>query len=263
MGATYYGCGIHSAKAEHDSWVHHCPICDAKARVRSLFAETDRLMEQAGFVSGTPVGLPSSTGLPSPPQRSEEGPKGASGQDKPTLVACDSCKGFVEPFRLQAGLSYCASCADKRHGPAQPLSLYGTPAALPDGNAIPAVCAETYGGQPRTAVSVPSVFKLPTSDADRKGLPIFDGVLMYFPLAIAEVARVSLVGNQQHNPGEPLHWAKHKSTDQRNTALRHMMDDGMGNPIDTDGTYHLAKAAWRNLAALETLLEAKQAKETK
>lgn len=98
---------------------------------------------------------------------------------------------------------------------------------------------------------------LPTDYQARKQIMIFDGVLMYFPDAIAEVARVSKVGNDQHNPGEPMHWAREKSTDQYNTVIRHMMDHGLGNPIDIDGTYHLAKAAWRILAALQLAVEAR------
>jgi Domain of unknown function (DUF5664) len=97
---------------------------------------------------------------------------------------------------------------------------------------------------------------LPTDDKARKALPIFDGVLMYFPDAALAVAAVSKAGNDQHNPGEPLHWAREKSTDQMNTALRHMMDHGMGNSKDTDGTWHLAKACWRLLAALQLAIEA-------
>ena len=31
--------------------------------------------------------------------------------------------------------------------------------------------------------------------------------------ALAEVARVSKAGNDQHNPGQPLHWARDKSAD--------------------------------------------------
>lgn len=103
-------------------------------------------------------------------------------------------------------------------------------------------------GMPRTG--------LPTSDAERKALPIFSGVLEYFPDALLEVARVSKIGNDQHNPGQPLHWAKEKSTNQKDTALRHMMDHYcFKTPRDTDGAYHLAKAAWRSLAALQRLIE--------
>jgi hypothetical protein len=96
---------------------------------------------------------------------------------------------------------------------------------------------------------------LPVNDAARKALPIWDGVLMYFPAALLEVARVSRVGNDQHNPNQPLHWAREKSTDQMNTALRHMMDHGTGNLRDTDGTYHLAKAIWRLCAELQLTIE--------
>ena len=101
---------------------------------------------------------------------------------------------------------------------------------------------------------------LPTDYKARKALPIFDGVLMYFPDAIAAVAAVSLAGNAQHNGTEPLHWAREKSTDQFNTAVRHLMDHGQGNLKDNDGAYHLAKAAWRVLAALQLAIEAEQTK---
>jgi len=99
---------------------------------------------------------------------------------------------------------------------------------------------------------------LPNDDAARKALPIWDGVVMYFPDALAAVAAVSKAGNDQHNPGEPLHWARGKSMDQMNTAFRHMIDHGTGNRWD--GTErHLAKAAWRILAALQLDIEAERA----
>lgn len=95
---------------------------------------------------------------------------------------------------------------------------------------------------------------LPTDDQDRKDLPIFDGVLMYFPNAIAAIAEVSRMGNEQHNPGEPLHWARGKSMDQYNTAIRHMMDHRMGQRYNGRAR-HLANAAWRILAALQLDIE--------
>ena len=94
----------------------------------------------------------------------------------------------------------------------------------------------------------------------RKEHLIFDGVVMYFPKALAAVAAVSVEGNNQHNPGEPLHWARGKSMDQRNTALRHMIDHADGAKFDNDGCWHLAKAAWRILAWLELEIEADAAK---
>ena len=97
---------------------------------------------------------------------------------------------------------------------------------------------------------------LPTDDAGRKALPVFRGPLMYFPDAFLAIAAVCKAGNDQHNPGQPLHWAREKSTEQMDTALRHMMDHGTGNTRDVDGTYHLAKAAWRLLAELQLTIEA-------
>ena len=88
----------------------------------------------------------------------------------------------------------------------------------------------------------------------RKQYPVYSGVLGYFPAAIAQVALVSYKGNEQHNKGEPLHWARSKSTDQGDTALRHIMDHE-NQPLDKDGCYHLAKAAWRILARLQIYLE--------
>ncbi len=101
---------------------------------------------------------------------------------------------------------------------------------------------------------------LPTDDKLRKGLPIFRGPLMYFPDALLALAAVCKAGNDQHNPGEPLHWAREKSTEQMDTALRHMMDHGLGVSVDTDGMWHLAKAAWRILAELQLTIEKAQAK---
>ena len=86
----------------------------------------------------------------------------------------------------------------------------------------------------------------------RKATPITSGVLDYFPLALAEVARVSLAGNEQHHPGKPLHWDKTKSTDHADSLLRHLIDRGT---MDSDGQRHSAKVAWRALALLQTELE--------
>jgi hypothetical protein len=96
---------------------------------------------------------------------------------------------------------------------------------------------------------------LPTDDKARKDLPIFRGPLMYFPDALLALAAVCQRGNDQHNPGEALHWAREKSTEQMDTALRHMMDHGLGTLRDTDGMWHLAKAAWRLLAELQLTIE--------
>jgi hypothetical protein len=94
--------------------------------------------------------------------------------------------------------------------------------------------------------------QLPTDPQERKRIPIYSGVLKYFPDALAEVAKVSFAGNEQHNPGQPLHWAREKSTDQEDTLARHLMESGT---IDSDGQRHSAKMAWRALAILQLELE--------
>lgn len=93
---------------------------------------------------------------------------------------------------------------------------------------------------------------LPTNAQARKEVPIYSGVLMYFPDAIAEVAILSKVGNDQHNPGAPLHWDRSKSGDELDALTRHLMEAGT---IDTDGVRHSAKVAWRALANLQKEIE--------
>lgn len=94
---------------------------------------------------------------------------------------------------------------------------------------------------------------LPTSADERKSTPITTGVIDYFPAALAEVARLSKAGNDQHNPGQPLHWARGKSTDHADCIVRHLIDRGT---LDEDGSPHTAKVAWRALALLQEELEA-------
>lgn len=93
---------------------------------------------------------------------------------------------------------------------------------------------------------------LPTDAKTRKDAPIARGVLDYFPNALAAVAELSRIGNEQHNPGQPMHWAKEKSTDHADCIIRHLIDRGT---VDTDGVRHAAKVAWRALALLQIELE--------
>lgn len=92
---------------------------------------------------------------------------------------------------------------------------------------------------------------------ERKNMPICTGVLDYFPDALAAVAEHSKVGNDKHNPGEPLHWAREKSTDQADCILRHLAARGTR---DKDGTRHSAGLAWRALALLQLEIEAETKK---
>lgn len=96
---------------------------------------------------------------------------------------------------------------------------------------------------------------LPTEAKARKSIPLCTGVLDYFPDALAAVAEVSRIGNEQHNPGQPLHWAREKSSDHPDCALRHLAERGK---LDTDGARHSAKAVWRMLAILQLEIEAER-----
>ena len=93
---------------------------------------------------------------------------------------------------------------------------------------------------------------IPKDAQTRKALPITSGVLDYFPDALLEVARCSKVGNDQHNPDQPLHWAKEKSTDEADALVRHLLERGK---MDSDGVRHSAKVAWRALALLQRELD--------
>jgi hypothetical protein len=95
-------------------------------------------------------------------------------------------------------------------------------------------------------------YGLPTGREERKAIPMATGLLDYFPLALASVAMLSKVGNDQHNPGQPLHWSREKSNDHADTALRHLTERGSR---DTDKVRHMTKAAWRALAALQIEIE--------
>lgn len=93
---------------------------------------------------------------------------------------------------------------------------------------------------------------LQTTSEKRKEYPITSGVLDYFPDAIAAVAEVSFVGNQKHNPGQPMHHARGKSTDHADCIGRHLVERG-----GFDGRCrHSASLAWRALALLQEELEA-------
>ena len=87
----------------------------------------------------------------------------------------------------------------------------------------------------------------------RKAIPIATGVLDYFPDGLAAVAECSRAGNDQHNPGQLLHWDRSKSGDESDALIRHFLERGT---FDSDGIRHSAKVAWRALALLQKEIEA-------
>lgn len=98
--------------------------------------------------------------------------------------------------------------------------------------------------------------RLPVDATLRKGIPLFTGLIKYFPDALIAVAELSRIGNDQHNAGQPLHWAREKSTDEHDALCRHLWEAGS---LDKDLVRHSAKVAWRALAALQKEIEAEHA----
>lgn len=102
------------------------------------------------------------------------------------------------------------------------------------------------GGAPTRATTFPE------DAAGRKQYPVASGVLDYFPDALVAIAHVSWAGNEQHNAGQALHWARGKSADESDALMRHFLARGTN---DSDGLRHTAKMAWRALALLQKELE--------
>ena len=86
---------------------------------------------------------------------------------------------------------------------------------------------------------------LPDDPAERKKYPMYRGLFLYFPDALAAVSRISWEGSQQHHPDQPIHWDREKSKDDLDAMLRHLSEGD------------LEKTAWRALAALQKSLEDK------
>lgn len=93
---------------------------------------------------------------------------------------------------------------------------------------------------------------LPKDAQERKEAPLASGLLNYFPDALIAVAQLSYKGSQQHNPGQPMHWDRSKSTDEDDALMRHFMERGT---VDVDGVLHSTKVAWRALALLQKEIE--------
>jgi hypothetical protein len=88
----------------------------------------------------------------------------------------------------------------------------------------------------------------------RKNAPIHSGLLMYFPDACWAVAECSYIANEQHNPGEPMHWNREKSGDELDALIRHAFQ---AEVMDNDNILHATKVAWRGMANLQKVLEAR------
>jgi hypothetical protein len=104
---------------------------------------------------------------------------------------------------------------------------------------------------------------LGTDSDDRKNIPLHSGCYAYFAAALAGVARHSKIGNDKHNPGEPLHHSRGKSADHADCIARHLMDiaDMRARKVEhtTEETAALLTEAnalsWRALALSQELHE--------
>lgn len=98
------------------------------------------------------------------------------------------------------------------------------------------------------------------SSAERKEVAVARGLFAYFPDALALVARHSVRSNEKHNPGQPVHWSREKSSDHEDCIARHSLSVAV-DPDALDGDVpHIVCRAWRALAALQLWAEAKKAK---
>jgi hypothetical protein len=105
---------------------------------------------------------------------------------------------------------------------------------------------------------------LPTDSADRKNYPLAKGLLEYFPAALSGVAKISKYGNDKHNPGQPLHHARGKSTDHSDCIVRHLIDtadllaaiDHKTPGIKPEAVLNeVSQMAWRALALSQEIHE--------
>lgn len=105
---------------------------------------------------------------------------------------------------------------------------------------------------------------LPTDSTERKNYPLLSGLLNYFPAALAGAANTSKLGNDKHNPGQPLHHARGKSMDHGDCIIRHLMDTENlkassnleGSSVkDSDILLEANQLVWRALAYSQQLHE--------
>ncbi len=104
---------------------------------------------------------------------------------------------------------------------------------------------------------------LPTDSNERKGIPLYSGCYSYFPAALAGVAMHSKINNEKHNPGEPLHHSRGKSSDHADCIARHSMDlaDMLARKVvwtkeERDAILSESRAlSWRSLAWAQEIEE--------
>jgi hypothetical protein len=92
-------------------------------------------------------------------------------------------------------------------------------------------------------------------DGDLEAVMSLSDLFTEFAAALAAVAQVSWYGNEKHNPGQPLHHARGKSTDHPDCIARHHVErGGFDGPMR-----HSACKLWRALVAWQEQLESEGA----
>src|SRR5574341_2474349 len=93
------------------------------------------------------------------------------------------------------------------------------------------------------------------TSAEREEVAMSRGLKAYFPDALALIARHSVRSNEKHNPGQPIHWSREKSSDHEDCIGRHSLSIAV-DENSLDGTEpHIICRAWRALAALQIWAE--------
>jgi hypothetical protein len=88
-------------------------------------------------------------------------------------------------------------------------------------------------------------------------IPVWQGVLQYFPKALMAVGDVSRFGARKHNGGVmPTEWRRFPAPIYSDSLIRHLLAESQGEIKDPEsGLLHAAHAAWNALARLEKLLD--------
>ncbi|MCE5292941.1 MAG: hypothetical protein LLG14_27410 [Nocardiaceae bacterium] len=108
----------------------------------------------------------------------------------------------------------------------------------------------------RDRSNTPADDVLPNDAHARKAVPA-GAVLDYFDSAWVEIAKALQDGNDQHNPGEPLHWSRGKSADHAHCIIRHYLQRGKLSISPTGAVIrHSTYMAIRALMLLQEELEA-------
>jgi hypothetical protein len=94
---------------------------------------------------------------------------------------------------------------------------------------------------------------LPLDSAERKEVPLWTFLSGYFPKTFVAMTRLSFKANEKHNPGQPMHWSREKSSDHKDCILRHLLDEERIDP--ETGQPEAVAAAWRACANAELVIE--------